>query len=224
MICAPLIAAGVVDLILLLLFLVIPAILKALNGLGRPQVPPPQRRRPPRVPPAAGENPPPASPREALQAEIDQFLRRAQEGQASGPRSVPQQPSRSGNPVPAEIAGRTETRRRKPRPEGKVVVAEPARRRLADEASALEAHLHETFDHDLGSLAPSPSQRSRLETADAMPGASGASGAEGVSMAAGAVRTTRSGLQVEQLRRLLRDPQGMRQAMVLAEILRRPQR
>ena len=68
---------------------------------------------------------------------------------------------------------------------------------LADDK--LEAHLHQVFDHDLGRL-----KKSNIEA-----------GAQG--------RQAAGDLTAGQLQQMLRTPQSIREAIIMSEILRRPE-
>jgi len=163
------------------------------------------------------KGPGPVQPRsKPLEAESGECLRRAAQHHRSPNPSAPQPAAarKSASPPPlrrSEFAGPTET---VDPPRGTEVVehvrkylntAEFQRRadHLADEVSQadekMDEHLHDVFDHRLGQFAQS--------SADTSPG----------------VAAESSSTAVSALVALLASPQGLRQAIVINEILQRPE-
>ena len=143
----------------------------------------------------------------------------AEAGPAKPPSSAPQPPLGScpragivpGTPVDAGNrrcrTGRKRRSRRAargPRLRGTEQIAEHTRRLGADVDAAndkMQAHLHQVFDHQLGRLKSSRwPNRTRRDS-----------------------RELRPELSLDQIMRLLRSPGSVRDAIVMSEILRRPE-
>lgn len=166
--------------------------------------------------------------------EIDDFIRRAaerrrQQGQGQGQR-------RAGRPQQGQGQGKPAQRQRVPRPnvvDAEVVsaeviddVARQAGRSLENQAfdqraaqlgeetaqadDRLEARLHQTFDHQLGRL---------QQTSAAGPQATARSATD----VAASVTTAAGNEMLAFLVDALRSPQQVRQAIILSDILQRPE-
>ncbi|MGD9720886.1 MAG: hypothetical protein AB7O59_14440 [Pirellulales bacterium] len=234
--------AGIMDLLTFLVPLVF-FVIYALNQLlaakanQQPKGNPPQRR--PNQPRAERPMRPPQPPEPQggaaqLNAEIEQFLKRA--SQRRGERPARERAARTQPPpkAPQRSPARTPRSATPPAPlREEPVDVEPVETRDFDAVAAsveqhigrrdftqrtehladdivradqqMEAHLHEAFDHRVGTL---PDQASRQGEARATDTGTEAQRAAPAAAAA--------------LVEILRTPQGMRQAIVLGEILARP--
>ena len=217
----PLIAADIGDLIAFLVFIVIGLLSVAgqiMNKAreGRQNAGPPQKPRPrPQPQPRQQQGP--------LVNEIDQFVRQAAQRRAEGgrrpaaqrqggrPQANPRRPAAAQPPVeavPAELL--------QPVADESGSVAEHIRTRVAsknvgtlssrrmesevDQADEnLEERVHEVFDHKLGRLSGTPGETAK-ESGAAIP------------------HTAAAGMAA-----MLTDPASIRQAIVLTEILQRPE-
>jgi hypothetical protein len=178
-----------------------------------------------------------------MKDEVEEFLRRVaqmraqaeQQGQAQQPRQERQQPARQPRKPPAARPAPQPRPSRPPLGAGlptspidvEIVDAELAdtadrfgkrvqsdlreteqiaehTRHLGEEVdgadSKMQAHLHQVFDHKLGHLKSSGGETA-LVTAD----------------------RTAAELSLDQIRRMLRSPQSVRDAIIMSEILRRPE-
>jgi len=166
-----------------------------------------------------------------MKDEVEDFLRRVAqmraqaEAQAKGqqrpqpkqaPKPPPPPPPRLApaplvvEPVPAEIvdaelaeSGDRVGRRVAQDLQGTEQIAEHTRRLGADVDAAndkMQAHLHQVFDHQLGRLKSTGGPTALVETA-----------------------RTGSELSLDQIMRLLRSPGSVRDAIVMSEVLRRPE-
>ena len=246
---------------LFVLFFVLPALGKLFQEASKKNAAPRREAMPPRrdgdlediradVAPGPGQAKPQAAGRDALEAEIEDFLRRAS-GQAAKPEQRPpaESPARAATPTPRQPTPRpsavppAETRRGTQRPttqrpttqrptarRGSTTqrAGQPARTQpvqgfdqLAQDLSQaderVEAHLQEVFDHDLGSL----HKQSEDEYQDVDDRGTDSQVWEGT-----AARHQRSD-QARQQRaddvlRMIRDPSSVKTAVILAEILKRP--
>ncbi len=212
---APLWAAGagdIVTIILVILFVVVPAIGQLFGKKEQPRKGPAGR--------GAGPQPAPKPAPGNVEDEIGEFLRRVvQKREAARPQAAqPARPRPQKRPPP-------------PRPERAVqaeVVAEPvvigAGRDLTSDQlphrdfelaenisrveKELEQHTHEKFDRQVG----------RISSASAPPAAAKASGREEPRPAVSMPSTAAAGLAA-----MLGDAQSLRQAILLNEIIQRPE-
>jgi hypothetical protein len=209
--------AELIKAIVILVFLALAGLAKLLSGMQ--QVPPGQR---PRV------APPPAE----VSDEIEDFLRRAAQRQ-SAPQSPPAQPVRqipkkfprpAVEPILAVAVDET-TEKPQPKPVGGQVTehvqkyldaGEFSRRtsRLGDEVAQtdreIDEHLHQVFDHTVSRLSNVPGEAAAPPVAVAPPGM---------------VETSPDELatSAENLLAVFSDPDLLCQAVVLSEILHRPE-
>lgn len=205
---APLFAAGWGELVVVLIFFMISALGQLLSAKNKPAAPKPPRRVPRQGPQGAGQGGAPAAGEERaekLRGEVEDFLR---EMQGKPPRPKPK-------PTPKPVAVKVQ-----PTPPPPPVVQPPGLRRdsvkdhvtrhistaeiaahtatlgkdvgFADER--MEQHLHERFEHRLGSL------ERQLE-----------------------LPKQAADSRAKDIVDLLRTPEGMRQAVIASEILRRPE-
>lgn len=206
-------AEQLIELILLLLIIVLPAMLQAFGKL-RQQAKPPQ----------PGAPKPPRQPQKRLEDEIGEFLRRAAEGRrgpsAPPPKRSPQRtaqapfrPLAPPKPVEAEVV---------PEPVGDEIgrhvkkyidTGDFQRRsaelgeRVASADQAMGQHLQGVFAHDVGQLSRPPGEAGGLSSS----AVSAAAASDAVSPLAGSVL------------RALSQPENVRQAIIINEILRRPE-
>ncbi|HEY1600717.1 MAG TPA: hypothetical protein VGG64_14000 [Pirellulales bacterium] len=162
--------------------------------------------------------PPPAADKQRVEDEVGEFLRRAAQ-QRSGKENRPApaaQPAKPPKPVrkplaetaasreiatPTAVEGRprtlatsiTESYARRNQPERPVASTE-----ITQSVESMESRLAQTFDHALGAISGSPAGG---EKTPAMPMSSTAN----------------------ELVAMLRDPQSIREAIVISEVLRRPE-
>lgn len=203
----------------------------------RPAPPPPRPGAAPQggAPPARGPavpvrgaGAPPRPAEDPLAREIEEFLRRVQ-GQRAGqpartapspppplPPSPPRPPSRpSQEPAPSESS---------PRPVSTVaehvqtylgpshmgeVGSKDLGQAVAKSEDRMEAHLREVFGHQVGTLASTPGEAAREPTP--------------VEPSTLADRITAEAPSPATLAAILAEPAGMRQAILLSEILNRPE-
>lgn len=170
----------------------------------------------------ARANPPqPPAERKRVEDEVGEFLRRAAQqrtGKESRPRPSPppRPPQPATRPVGeafgARRSGTSGTQTERPR-ETPPPVAEPlAPRTVADRVvqptevvqavEAMQSHVEQVFNRQLGSLAAAPSAVSAAQSTEP----SDTSATEAADLAA-----------------MLRNPQSIREAIVISEILRRPE-
>ncbi len=219
----------IIQLLVLLVFFIGPAILKVL-GSGknanpqqprpaqqprpqqqRPQQPRPQQQRPQQQRPQQQRPQQPAgrpnNPADALDAEIEEFLKRA-----SGRRT--EQPARPARPQPvqAEVVeavvlddvyhGESVAEHVKRHISVDDVTENSADfgRSVAEEVIELNQHVHDVFDHKVGSL-----PKSRIGTTPLDP-----------------VSKDKPVTPADRIRKMLSDPHSVRDAIILQEILKRP--
>ncbi|MEM8943869.1 MAG: hypothetical protein AAGD11_01705 [Planctomycetota bacterium] len=167
--------------------------------------------------------PAPAGPRnqeDALRSEVEEFLRRAQgrpePQKAQTTTKPPQMPPPRDRAQPTRVAKEL-PRKKRPKTLRNEGVAEHVERHLgtadlapqseklattvAQSDERLDAHLHEKFDHDLGSLQHR----------------------DGSSPAAPAADNAAKDDVAGNIAEMLRSPQGMRQLIIANEVLRRPE-
>jgi hypothetical protein len=179
-----------------------------------------QANKPPQKPRQPGQRPQQGRPpqRNALDSEIEEFMRRAAERrgrQSQRAEAPPRKPVEK--PVVAEVV--------KDAPIGSAVVehvqeylntGEFAQRsnklggEVTQEVAQLDERLHNVFDHQLSSLASQPGESSVATTAQGSPLPE--------DQVAGMLPVTAAGITA-----LLSDPENIRQAIILNEILRRPE-
>lgn len=213
-----------------LIFMVLYGVGQLLSGRaeGKKRAPRPKQRRP--QPPAAQPGPPGQPPNQAdpLRAEVEEFLRRAQ-----GQPAEQEQLARETRPVRRESARSGQGRQRPSEPSQRQPATQAPPRRISERTppdeidlrhenveehvtrhlsskgvterashlgeeialadEKIEAHLEKKFEHRLGNLEHRKEIPVLANLSDA-----------------------------EQLRKLLSDPEGMRQLMVINEVLRRP--
>ena len=210
----PLIAAGIGDVIGILVFIVIGLLSvagqimnKAREGKQNAGPPPGQRPRP---------QPQPRQQQGPVVNEIDQFARQAAQRRAEGgrrpvaqrqggwPQPAPRRPAAAQplvEAVPVELLEPVAERVRTHVASGNVGAL--GSRKLASEvdqaAENLEEHVHDVFDHELGQLSRTPDESARKSGAAIPP-------------------TAAAGIAA-----MLTDPASIRQAIVLTEILQRPE-
>jgi hypothetical protein len=221
----------IVQVVLLLLFILGPFLFRLIGGSERQPDRTPPRRRP--RPAAPGQKPQPPGQSTPLESEIEDFLRRAEAQRRGTP------PAEVEVIEPRPQPGHTLAKRAGQRDvdieilDAQVVpdeglgtplsssinTSEFERRseRLGDRVEhaddAMEARLHAVFDHGLGDL----SRRSAsVATAGFTP-------APEESPAPGASERAAASAVAASLAARLRSPQGMREAIVLREILERPE-
>ncbi|MEN6405532.1 MAG: hypothetical protein ABFC77_03575 [Thermoguttaceae bacterium] len=210
-------ADQIIQIVVILLVLVVPVIAQLMAKIQK--IPPPSQR----------PNPPPPRPTELTQ-EVEQFLRRARQ-KSAGPTSSPSSTIVRKSPTPAAEPARAESFRSSPesastpKPVGGQVgqhveqyLDEPKKfeRReasLGEEVTQvdrqIDQHFRQVFDHRISQLA-------------AVPGESAAPSATESSERAVAVVET-SSLPAAELLDWLGDPDFLRRAIVLNEILHRPE-
>jgi len=226
--------AFIVKMVIFALFLIGPAILKALGGKARQtdRTPPPKK---PKKPQPSGADM--LDDRASKDAEIEDFLRRAEAkrrgGQAQPARPRPQpQAQPVANPYLAPVADAEIV-------EAQVVMAQPVgpgdemesrfessistsdfeqrAQRLGDRVEfaddAMESRLHAVFDHGLGSLSQTAAE---VATADVTPAPEDTASTVGRARVAAATAASR-------IADRLRSAEGMRDAIVLREILEPPE-
>jgi hypothetical protein len=203
-------------------------------------------QQPPGNPPPAARRPPPA----AQQAEIEEFLRRAAQGRG-GPPAQPPQPARpqAAPPRPQPPAQRPPlVQRPQPpaaRPQGspfaaprpapsprtpsppiEAVEVPPAERRPL--GSGVAQHVRQHLD--AGEFEARAAQLTSVDQADeqmdehihqALDRQVGSLGEASADMAGAGVATSAAPSAAAAIRRMLSQPEGMRQAVILAEILGR---
>lgn len=174
--------------------------------------------------------------RGALEAEIEEFLRRAQGSKRHQPPEKKVEPqiekpaAKPRSPVqPRLIDSDTQTAPRE-RELGRGVadhvrdhiqsapISEHAARLGRDVAQAdekLEGHIHSVFDHQLGKLAKQPTQEAPAQGTDAAVWESSVERRER--------REAAQQSRAADIAKMLRDPDSMQQAIILSEILRRPE-
>lgn len=221
-----------IRLAIIALIVIGPVILKALGGSPRQadRTTTPRRRKPE----PSGEEMP--MDRSSTDAEIEDFLRRAEAkrraGQAGPSRPIQPQPQGVANPYLAAAADAEIV-------EAQVVVAQPVEpgdemesrfessistsdferraQRLGDRVEyaddAMESRLHAVFDHGLGDLSTAIAD---VATADVTPAPEDAESTVGKPKIAAASAASR-------IAGRLRSPEGMRDAIVLREILEPPE-
>lgn len=235
-----------IKIIVAILFVLLPLVAKAINMFSN-QAEPAKRPAPPPIPPAAKPRIPPKAANPELNSEVEEFLRRAAERRTSEQRrevttaaqrhepprpeqSRPEQPParRTPRPPPAEQA----------KPQPRKISRQPLQAEIVDDVKrgsdvaehvkqhfkphavlerapsaqavdqadeAMQDHMHAVFDHQVGTL--SRGERGRLQPTEpqAMP------------------QRAPSDLDIAALAGLLSNPQSVRQAIVLNEILSRPE-
>jgi hypothetical protein len=228
-----------IKLILIILFVVVPLIgqiIKSARGDQAAAKPPP---KPPRRPPPREERRPQANVQgggqDALRNEIDTFLQRAAQRRGADrardveilePEVVAEvAPRRLVEAQPLPLGEAAEMGRRPLGADGLRPQVEPrppveqfgSSLELADEK--VEGHLHKVFDHRLGSLADT-SQAGSSQTGRIAEGTDAevwrtpdSSGRQADSATPGAL----------EIAAMLRNPSNLRDAIVLAEIFRRPE-
>ncbi len=218
----------IIKIALVLLFIVGPLLFRLFGGSERQPDRTLPRRRPQRPRPQGPGGPQrPAGPTKA-DAEIEAFLRRANAQRGGGPpRAVevvpPKTPQRARRPKPigdeliieAEVLPEEGVQTRIQSSINTSDFAQRAERlgdRVEQSDDLMEAHLHGVFDRKLGSLSEKPAQAA---TADVTPAPQEAAHDPD---ARRPVAPAAAGLIA-----LLRSPQGMRDAIVLREILDRPE-
>lgn len=174
-----------------------------------------QQQRPPPRPPMAAEVVPPA--RQQLNDELNEFLRRAGEKRAGGgpppaaprppaSRPSPRRPKRAEAPLEAQVV---EERLERRHIKSSINTASFDQRaqsltNLAKKEEQLEQQIEQKFSHKLGTLA-------------------GESELVAAKVAAEASPATPAVAAAAHLLELLASPQGVRDAVVLGEILSRPE-
>ena len=237
-----------IQIVIILIFVLGPLI----SRFGKPaleQVLPKPDQRPP-LPPVGNRpvQPPAAGGRDAMEAEIEEFLRKAGGKAEPRPPRPAQPPVRTLAPPPrqhpleaepvvmAEVVDATLVSREKElRPRHAVsdhvrdhIEAQPVSdhgktlgRGLGQADEHLESRLHEVFDHKLGRLAKDPLTDSDSKSDDRLEGTDSM-----VWEGAVAQRKKRmTGLhhRSQEIFAMLRSPAGMQQAVILNEILKRPE-
>ncbi len=203
---------GVASAIIFIVF----ALLSALGHLASRNREEPQR---------PGQRPggPPRPPSDPLAEEIREFLERAQRRRAGRPAGGPPRPvppTRQGPTPAAEFVepevvapgGSTVAQHVSTylgTPKFGQVGSQDLGWEVAQSDDRLEAHLHEKFDHQIGTLASAPGEAAQPVAL--------------VEPTSPADRIEAAGPSVAALATMLANPQGMRQAIVLSEILRRPE-
>jgi hypothetical protein len=239
-------ALGRLEIIIFIVVFIIPLISQMLGGgkkakeaRRKQQQPRPRPQQEPLAPaPQQGAPPQPAPQqgggRNALEAEIEEFLSRAQGAKR-------QQPAKKVQPhiekpeekprrlVPARTDSATQTASHEKELGRDVAehvrdhiqsdpVGEHAKQLGHDIGQAdenLEDHIHDVFDHRLGKLSKQPTEDSPTEGTDSEVWQSTAERRERSEAA------HRS--RIEDIAKMLRDPESMQQAIILSEILRRPE-
>ena len=179
---------------------------------NNPQRQPGQGERPPRPPRAAGQ--PPANP-SPLNAEIEQFLKRAQG--RPGDRTL-RAPTAKAPPLPPPREEPVDVQPIERSSVASSVEKHMANRgfgqraeHLADDVvrgdQEMEQHLQKAFSHRVGTLSDSTSNLATTSVTEVEPVASQA----------------RQTLVSNALAGLLADPQSLKQAVILTEILQRPE-
>lgn len=226
---------GVIKLILFVLFFVIVPILTKLKGAGQPDAKPRPKRPPrPAVPPVRAENQPAG--RELLSREIEQFLRRAAERRGVRPAKDVE----VMEPDPVVMVRQLGPHR----VEAEIVEAEPVLGRgvsahvhdhikdgvFEDRSSSLgadvcqadeklEGRLHDVFDHRVGKLVDTTTAESQTEEQSDTSVWDDDDDAFGDKEK----HQTSGSELVAQIRATMQDPRGVREAIILSEILRRPE-
>jgi hypothetical protein len=227
----------VIQIILIILFIVFPLIGQMIKGAqGNKQ---PEKKRPPaRRQPAPDRPPRPQAkaqggPQDALRNEIDEFLQRASRQRGAEPLQdveILEPEVVDTPPPPRRLAEAFETRRSPLRPTGgqqpptvqAPELAQPkqqlaAKIGLADEK--VEGRLQQLFDHKLGSLADT-SQASPHDEAEIAEGTDADVWATEIPW--DETQGPRPAGRAQQVAAMLRDPSGLRDAIILSEIFRRP--
>jgi hypothetical protein len=226
-----------IQIVVVLLFVVVPILLKAFGGSARqPDRTPAQRRRPKPTGAEMSSNRPPGD------ADIEEFLRRAEAkrrgGQAGRTGAVRPRPQPQRQPVanPFNVAPQDELEiveaevvaqpvpmgaedQMESRFESSINTTDFDQRaeRLGDRVEhaddAMEARLQTVFDHGLGDLSKTPAT---VATVDVTPAPEDAASTVGKA-------TTAAPSAASRIAQRMRSPQGMREAVVLREILERPE-
>lgn len=217
-----------------IIFMALYGLQQFLTGRGEDKAKPKKPRRPkqPAGQPEMGQQAAgmrPADQADPLRAEVDQFLRQAEQKQKPEPRPAPLAPlTEVERPRKIDTPKRERKRPKSPRVTPREEERGPAQRsedisqhverhlstkeyeqrakHLGEEVALaddkLEARLEKTFDHRLGKLGQTEMQPQEPSAAEA---------------------ATSSASIAEEIRQLLSQPQGMRQVIVANEILRRPE-
>jgi hypothetical protein len=229
-------AAGLENLVFLavvILFILIPGLGQVLSKIREAQQAEEARRRMPAAPrPPAPARPQGAPPQQdPLRREVGDFLRKAPQPRAPGrPQQTPamgrpatappvvppwQRPAHEPvpvellEPVPEDAGGAGRGRSRPPERELESLPASvpPA---VAATGGLMQGHLHEMFDHHLGTLGDTPGESGQA----AQPREAEAAGAQVVFLPTTAAA---------ELAAMLANPVSLRQAILFQEILQRPE-
>jgi hypothetical protein len=209
---APLFAAvdpgTVIKIVVILLLFVVPAIGRLLAKIQ--QIPPPDKR----------PLPPPSAPPDNVADEIGEFMRRAAQRQRSpkGVRRVAvEQTPPTAAPVRAEVVGEEPVGGQVEQHVKKYLDAESFARRedalgkeVAQADRQIDQRLQQVFDHRVSKLEAVPGESATAPVAYEPPDLVGAAAATADSFATG-------------LLDLITNPDSLRQAIVLNEILQRPE-
>lgn len=225
---APLLAQGLDDLLkiaIAILFVVIPVVWGILSKLGQQQGPGGGPARRPPGGPGQARRPPAGAPqargpaRGGLEDEIGEFLRRAARQRQAQPARPPRPAERPvmAQPVEVEVVREAPLGDQMKRHVREYLNTGDFERRtseLGDEVAQaddqMEQRLHEKFDHELGRLAATPGQSAGQPQVE--------EAAEPEGRVAELPSTAAAGLAV-----MLSQPIGIRQAIIINEILARPE-
>ena len=217
---------------MLLLFFAGPAIFKAIFGDGEAAQKPvgkPQQR------PLPGQQPRPQrqKPADRLESEIEDFLRRAARGKdkpvdaeviepGRGRQRMVQQKKKVSNqikraPLRESVADHVDSHM-KSDPVGRD--SSRLGQSVADEIDRIEDHVHDVFDHKLGSLKETkPAVTNEKADIDDRGTDSSVWEDVGVKQQRAADETARRNTEILEM---LRSPHNIRQAIIMAEVLKRP--
>ncbi len=231
-------AAGeIIKIIFFLLFFIGPAIFKMMFGDGEEAKKPagkPQQRPLPGQRPGPGQQPR-QKPADRLESEIEDFLRRAAgvkeepiaaeviEPKRRPPQKRPAQQKRKVNnqikraPLSESVAGHVESH----------INSNPVGRdsgrlgqSVADEIDRIEDHVHDVFDHTIGSLKETkPAVTNEKADIDDRGTDSSVWEDVGAKQQRAADETDRRNTEIVEM---LRSPKNIRQAIIMAEVLKRP--
>ena len=193
---APLFSVGIFEVIFFIIFVVISILGQIFNKEKQPQERP--RQRPANVPPDPDSDDP-------LEAEIAEFVRRAQ-GQAEVIEAEPMlaEPIRPSEPKrpfrEAGVLAESSIEKHVDRHMGSQITSFQPKlvSQIENRDEAMDAHLQEVFDHSLGSLRPD----SRMEPA--------------------ADETPSSSVSADKIREMFASPDDVRKAIIMNEILTPP--
>jgi hypothetical protein len=229
-------AEDFIKILVAVLFVLLPLAGKIINMLNKPAEPA-KRAAPPPIPVAAKPRVPPKAANPELNSEVEEFLRRAAERRTAeqrreittGAQRPEQTPSRrppppkreeppkprrrkmAREPLQAEVLDEVKrgtdvaehvAQHFKPRP---VLERAPSAQAVDQADEAMQEHLHAVFDHQIGSLRRR--EGGQLQQTESEP----------------APQRYQSAVAATDLISLLRDPQSVRHAIVLNEILSRPE-